>query len=78
MCSCLSESSKANTLSLRASVRAGANGALCINHVLAPLIDSLVPLRLPSTSCSSAATSVGSGPERPLKDCAAVSYSPCP
>lgn len=68
MCIWRSESSSKNILSLRASARAGANGDLCMNHILAPLMDSFVPVRLLRTPLSSAATSEGSGPERPLKE----------
>ncbi|GMH14410.1 hypothetical protein Nepgr_016251 [Nepenthes gracilis] len=41
MCSCFSESSRANTLSLSTSANVRTKGDLCINHILAPLMDSL-------------------------------------
>lgn len=75
MCNCLSTSSNAKTLSLRASARAGANGDLCMNQSFAPLMDSFVPFRLLRTLLSSIATSDGSGPKTPLKDLDDGSYS---
>ncbi|KAI3764738.1 hypothetical protein L2E82_14751 [Cichorium intybus] len=61
------KSSREKNLSLSASARAGANGDLCMNHILAPLIDSFVPVRLLSMLFVSVATSERSGPYRPLK-----------
>ena len=57
-----------------------AKGDLCINQILAPLMESLVPVRLFRTLLSSTATSDGSGPDRPLKDLDEGSKSgrPCP
>ncbi|KAI3496416.1 hypothetical protein L1887_38777 [Cichorium endivia] len=62
-----SHQEKKKTLYLSASARADANGDLCMNHILAPLIDSFVYVRLLSMLFISVATSEESGSDKPLK-----------